>query len=150
MKILATNKRAYYDYEILEKFEAGLKLIGHEVKSVKVGHISLKGSYVIIKNQEAYLINAHIPPYQPLNAPRDYDPTRTRKLLLHKSQIKSLIGKTGQKGLTLVPLKVYTNQKGIIKLESALVRGKRKFDKRAAIAEREAKRRIERAMREKM
>jgi len=148
MPTLATNPRAKYDYHILETFEAGLVLAGHEVKAVKTGHMSLKGSYVTIKNEEAWLINAFIPPYQPKNTPADYQPDRTRKLLLNKKEIKSLIGQSKQKGLTLVPLRVYT-KKGKIKLGFALGRGKRQFDKRQKIKEREVKRKIDRALREK-
>jgi len=145
MATLAYNRRATFDYEILETHEAGIILAGYEVKSIKTGHLSLNGSYVTIRNNEAYLINAYIPPYQPKNMPGDYDPTRSRKLLLHKSEISSLIGKTKQKGLTLVPLKAYT-RKGRIKLEFALAHGKKKRDKREKIIAREAKRKIERMM----
>src|SRR4030042_3306317 len=148
MPTLAYNRRATFDYEILETYEAGMVLFGYEVKAIKTGHLSFAGSYVTIRNKEVYLINAYIPPYQPKNTPADYDPARTRKLLLHKSEIASLIGKTKQKGLTLVPLKAYT-KKGKIKLEFALARGKRKIDKREKIIEREAKRKIDRAIREK-
>ncbi len=150
MPTLATNKRATFDYEILEKYEAGLVLAGYEVKAARLGHMSLKGSYVVITNSEAYLINAHISHYQPKNMPADYEPTRTRKLLLHKSQINRLIGEYKQKGLTLVPLLVYTNKIGKIKLSFALARGKKKFDKRASIADKESKRRIQRAMTERV
>ncbi len=139
------NRRAHYDYEILEKFEGGLVLKGYEVKAIKTGKASLKGSYVLIRNNEAFLINAHISPYQEANTPDNYQPDQTRKILLRKSEIKSLIGKTKQKGLTIVPIKMYT-KKGIIKLQFGLGKGKRKVDKREAIAKREAKRRIERAM----
>jgi len=148
MPTLATNPRAKYDYHILETFEAGLVLAGHEVKAIKTGHLSLKGSYVTIKNKEAWLINAQIPPYQPKNTPADYQPDRTRKLLLNKKEIRSLIGQIKQKGLTLVPLRVYT-KKGKIKLGFALGRGKREFDKREKIIKREVKRRIDRALRGK-
>lgn len=149
MPILATNKRATFDYEILEKFEAGLVLAGYEVKAAKLGHMSLKGAYVVIAGNEASLLNAHISHYQPKNMPADYEPTRSRKLLLHKSEIKTLIGESKEKGLTLVPLSVYTNKTGKIKLSFAVARGKKKFDKRAAIGEKEAKRRIQRALRDK-
>lgn len=148
MKTLALNKRAKYDYDILETFEAGLVLKGYEVKSIKTGRISLKGAYVIIKDDEAYLINADIPPYQPKNVPEDYKPDRTRKLLLHKKEIKNLIGKGREKGLTLVPIRVYT-KKGKIKLEFGIGRGKRKIDKRELIKKREFKREKERRLREK-
>ena len=139
MAVLAENKRAYYDYEVLETYEAGLVLIGQEVKAIKTGHISLRGSYVVFKDEELFLIGANIPPYQPKNAPANYQPERSRKLLLTKSEIKSLIGKTRQKGLTLVPLKVYTN-KGKIKLLFGLAKGKKEFDKREKIKKREIER----------
>ena len=149
MPTLATNPRAKYDYHILKTFEAGMVLAGHEVKAIKTGHISLKGSYVIIKNEEAWLINAQIPPYQPKNTPTDYQPSQTRKLLLNQREIKSLIGQSKRKGLTLVPLRVYT-KKGKIKLAFALGLGKRQTDTREKIIKREVKRRIDRALREKI
>ncbi len=148
MPTLATNPRAKYDYHILETYEAGMVLAGHEVKAIKTGHLSLKGSYVTIKDEEAWLINASIPPYQPKNTPADYQPDRTRKLLLNKREIRSLIGQSKRKGLTLVPLRVYT-KKGKIKLAFGLGLGKRKADKREKIIKREVKRRIDRALRDK-
>ena len=148
MTTFAYNRKAGFDYEILETYEAGIILFGHEVKAIKTGHLSLAGAYVVIRGNEAFLINAHIPPYQPKNTPPDYDPNRSRKLLMHKSEIASLIGKTRQKGLTLAPLKVYTKRDKLT-LEFALARGKKKFDKRTKIIERETKRKIDRAMREK-
>lgn len=147
MKTLVINKRAIFDYEILETFEAGLVLAGYEVKAIKTGKASLKGAYVILRDHEAYLINAHISPYQPANMPQNYDPERPRKLLLTLRELKSLIGKTKQKGLTLSPLRMYT-KKGRIKLEFAVVRGKKKTDKREDIKKREDKRKMERAMKE--
>ena len=98
MKELAKNKKAFYDYEILEKFEAGMVLTGQEVKSIKSGRMSLKGSYVVLKDEEPYLIGASVPPYQPANTPKDYNPGKPRKLLLHKTEIKKLIGKSKEKG----------------------------------------------------
>ena len=145
IKNLTENRRARYDYEILETYEAGLVLYGFEVKAIKTGHISLKGSYVIIKNNEAYLLNAFIHPYQPANVPKDYNPERTRKLLLNKSEIRSLIGKSKQKGLTLIPLRLYT-KRGKIKLEFGIGKGKRKIDKREKIKKREVEREIQRKM----
>jgi len=145
MKILAKNKKAYFKYQILEKFEAGISLIGQEVKSIKSGRINLSGAYVVLKNSEVYLIGANIPPYQPKNAPADYQPERSRKLLLKKSEIKYLIGKTKQKGLTLVPLRVYT-KKGKIKLEFGIAKGLKKFDKRELIRKREVEREIKRVL----
>ena len=148
MPILAQNKRAYFDYEIIETFEAGMALIGQEVKAIKTGHISLKGSYVVIKDSEVFLIGANIPPYQPKNAPKDYEPQRSRKLLLKKSEIKYLTGKSKQKGLTLIPLKVYT-KRGKIKLEFGIGRGKKKSDKREAIKKREFERERQKALKER-
>jgi len=147
MPTLAINPRARYDYEILDTYEAGVVLIGQEVKAIKKGSISLKGAYVAIRNNEAWLINAQVSPYQPKNTPADYDSTRSRKLLLHKSEIRELIGKTKQKGLTLTPIRVYTKQNQI-KLEFGLGRGKRKSDKREKIKKRETQRKINRALKE--
>ncbi len=143
-KILAINRRARFDYEILEKMEAGLKLSGHEVKSARAGKVSLKGSFITMHEGEAYLTNAHISPYQPKNIPLPYDPHRPRKILLKKKELKSLIGR--QKGLTIIPLKLYT-KRHLIKLEIALARGKKKIDKRETIKKREAERTIRRAIR---
>ena len=153
MKILAANKKAGFDYEILENYEAGLVLYGHEVKAIKTGHVSLTGSYVVAKGNEFYLINALIPPYQPPNTPKDYDPQRSRKLLLKKSEIRSLIGKSKTKGLTLIPIKLYTKKsktpqgRGKIKLEFALAKGKKKIDKREKIKKRDIEREIGRKLR---
>ncbi|MFH1582295.1 MAG: SsrA-binding protein SmpB [bacterium] len=145
MKPLADNKKAYFDYEILEKYEAGISLIGQEVKSIKQGHMSLSGSYVVIRGNEAFLLGVHVPPYQPKNAPKEYDPQRTRKLLLRKQEINYLIGKTKEKGLTLVPLRVYT-LKGNIKLEFGVARGKKQKDKRETIKKRETERDMKREL----
>ena len=145
MKVLADNKRAYYNYEILDKYEAGIVLLGLEVKSIRTGHISLKGSYVILRGEEAYLVGAIIPPYQPKNTSKDYDPARSRKLLLKKSEIKELLGKGKEKGLTLIPLKIYTKY-AKIKLEFGIGKGKRKTDKRETIKKREIEREIEREL----
>ena len=140
MVTFAENRKARFNYEILETFEAGL-----EVKSIKNGRMNLAGCYINIHDGELYLIGASIAPYQPKNQPADYDPARSRKLLLHKKEIMSLLGKIQQKGLTLVPLKVY-NKGRRIKLEFAIVRGKKKYDKRAVISKRESKRNIERSL----
>lgn len=148
MKIFAKNKRAFFDYEIIEKYEAGIELFGFEVKSIKKGNISLKGSFVTIKNGQVCLINASISPYQPKNTPPDYNPSRTRKLLLKKEEIKILIGKVSQKGLTLVPLKVY-NRGSKIKLEIALAKSKKKFQKKEKIKEKDIKREMEREIKGK-
>lgn len=145
MTTLATNKRAHFDYTILDKFEAGLMLTGAEVKSIKTGHVSLKGSFVTMHDSELWLTNATIPPYPFANLPASYDPTRSRKLLVKKSEIKSLIGKMHEKGLTLVPLRVYTKRR-LVKLEFALSKGKKAFDKRSDIAKKEATRSMQRAL----
>ncbi len=145
MKILAENKKAYYNYEILEKFEAGVSLIGQEVKSLKTRGVNLAGSYVVIKNEEVFWIGAKIPPYQPKNAPSDYEPERSRKLLLQKEEIKRLIGKSKEKRLTLIPLKAYTKN-GKIKLEFGIAKGKRKVDKRELIKKREIERELKREL----
>jgi len=146
VKVLAENKKAYFNYEILEKFEAGISLIGQEVKSIKLGHINLAGSYVIIdKNSEVFWIGAKVPPYQPNNAPADYNPERSRKLLLKKKEINYLIGKSRQRGLTLIPLKVYTKN-AKIKLEFGIGKGKKEIDKREIIKKRETDKDIEREL----
>jgi len=145
MRVLAENKKAYFDYELLEKLEAGIILIGQEVKSIKLGRMNLTGSYVVFRDQELFLIGAKIPPYQPKNAPPDYTPERSRKLLLRKSEINHLIGKVKEKGLTLIPLKVYTRGDKI-KLEFAAAKGKRKSDKREIIKKRETDREIRRVL----
>jgi SsrA-binding protein len=141
--VIATNKRAYFDYEILETYEAGIELRGFEVKSIKTGRINLAGSYAIIRNNQAWLLNADIPPYQPKNTPEDYDSKRTRRLLLKKSEIKNLIGRIQEKGLTLVPLKVYTKHQKV-KVEIGLGKSRKKADKRELIKKREVEREIKR------
>ena len=141
MKVFSENKKAYFNYEILEKFEAGINLIGQEVKSIRLGRISLAGSYVVLKEGEVFLVGANIPPYQPKNAPADYDPERGRKLLLRKKEINYLIGKTRVKGLTLVPLRVYT-VKAKIKIEFGVAKGKKQADKREVIKKRDTDREI--------
>ena len=145
MAVFADNRKARHDYEILETFQAGLALNGQEVKSIKSGRIQLAGAYVILRGEELFLIGAHIPPYQSANAPADYNPERDRRLLLRKEEIQYLLGKIKERGLTLVPLKVYT-QKRNLKLEFGLARGKQKRDKREVLKKREAKREIERAL----
>jgi SsrA-binding protein len=145
-QIYSENKKAYYDYEILEKFEAGLILLGQEVKSIRAGHITLTGSYVVFNSkQEPSLIGTKIPPYQPNNAPQDYNIERTRKILLNKKEINYLQGKSKEKGFSLIPLKVYDNS-GRIKLEFALARGKKKYDKKEKIKSRDVEREINREL----
>ncbi len=139
MPTLATNKRARYDYEILETFEAGLKLLGHEVKAARAGLMSLKASYVTITGKGPELLNAHIGKYKSAGELKEYDTTRSRPLLLKKKEIRQLRGKIHEQGLTLVPLSVYTAH-NLLKLEFGLAKGKSKFDKRQSIKEREWKR----------
>lgn len=143
MASYAENRKARFDYEILEKYEAGIELLGTEVKSVRGGKMSLEGAFVIARGGEAYLINANIPPYQVKNAPSDYDPLRNRKLLLTKKEIEELGGSEKNKSLTIVPISVYNKGKKI-KIEVALVKGKKKFDKRESIKKRETDREINR------
>ena len=142
---LAVNRRAFHDYFIDEKYEAGVMLTGTEVKSTRNGRANLRDGFVRIDGSEAWLENVHISPYAQGNA-MNQEPMRPRKLLLHRKEISSLIGKVKQKGYTLVPLRLYITRNHI-KVEVGLARGKRQYDKREAIAEREAKREIARAVR---
>ena len=139
----AENRKAHFNYEILEKYEAGIELFGSEVKSVRGGQMSLEGAFIIVRGGEAYLINSNIPPYQPKNAPKDYDPLRNRKLLLTKKEIAELAGSEKNKSLTIVPILVY-NKNRKIKIGIALVKGKKKFDKRETLKKRDTEREIRR------
>ena len=139
----AENRKARFNYEILEKYEAGIELLGTEVKSVRGGQMSLEGSFIIIRGGEAFLINANIPPYQVKNAPKDYDPLRNRKILLTKKELAELAGSEKNKSLTIVPISVY-NKGRKIKVEIALVKGKKKFDKRETLKKRDTDREIRR------
>lgn len=141
-KTVASNRKAFYDYHIEEKYEAGISLLGTEVKSLRDGRVNLKDSYVIIKEGEAFLFNCHISPYSHGNI-NNHEPLRTRKLLLHKKEIAKLWGKISQQGLTLIPLKIYFKN-GKAKVEVGLAKGKRQYEKRDSIKEKEAKREIER------
>lgn len=145
MPTLALNKKGLYDYQVLEKFEAGLVLSGPEVKSVKAGQIKLLGSYVTINHTgQAFLVGAHISPYKPAAAIQsNYEPTKSRRLLLNKKEINYLLGKGREKGLTIMPISAYTKG-SLIKLEVGLVRGKKQFDKREIIKKRETDREIRR------
>ena len=144
-KDVAVNRRAFHDYFIDEKYEAGVMLTGTEVKSVRNGRANLRDGYVRIDNGEAWLENVHISPYAEGNL-MNHEPLRARKLLLHRKEISSLIGKVKQRGYTLIPLRIYISRNHA-KVEVGLARGKRQYDKREAIAARDAKREIERAMR---
>lgn len=148
MKTLAINKRASFDYFLHSHSEAGVVLSGQEVRSAKTGHISLKGSFVTVKGSQLYLTNANIPPYIHAGEVKNYDPTRPRKLLLHKNEINSFIGKSKAEGMTLIPTRVYV-KKGKIKVEIASATGKKQYDKRDTIAKRDSKRKIARTLRER-
>ncbi len=145
MNVFSQNKKAYFNYIILEKMEAGLILTGQEVKSIRQGKASLDGSYVFLEDQEPYLVNAHIPAYQPKNAPKEYNPKRERKLLLNKKEINYLVGKTKEKGLALIPLKIY-NKSAMLKLELGIAKGKKKADKRESIKKKDVEREIRQNM----
>ena len=145
MAVYAHNQRASFDYEFLQKYEAGLELFGYEVKAIKAGKMSLNGAHIIVRGGEVYLIGAQIQPYQAGNIPPEADPTRTIKLLLTKKEMGELAGVEHQKGLTIIPVSVY-NKKSRLKLELASARGKRKFDKRESIKQRETKRQIDRTL----
>jgi SsrA-binding protein len=147
IKIIATNRKAYHDYFIQETYEAGISLVGTEVKSLRAGKANLKDSYVHIKNGEAFLLNCHISPYSHGNI-QNHEPLRTRKLLLHKREIEKLWGKLKQTGLTLIPLKLYFKD-GKAKVEIGLAKGKRQYEKRETIKKKEAAREIERHLKSK-
>ena len=146
MTTIAVNKRASFDYALTDKYEAGLVLTGAEVKSIKTGHLSLKGSFVTFKGSELYLTNADIPFYKFAGLPTGYDSRRPRKLLVKKSEIKTLLGKVRVKGLTLVPIRVYT-KKRLIKLEFGVGRGKKEYDKREDIKKKDSNRAMKRLIR---
>lgn len=142
---VAANKKAYRNFEIIEKYEAGLGLLGSEVKSLRAGGGDLSGSYARIDGEQCWLVGAGIAPYKQAGD-RQHDPTRKRKLLLHKAEIRKIKIKLEQRGFTLVPLKIYFNDRGLAKIELALARGKRQYDKRQAITKRDQKREIDRSI----
>lgn len=144
IKIIAKNRKAYFNFEILEKFEVGIELKGTEVKSVRMSKINISDGYASIDNSEVFLKQVHISPYEQGNI-FNVDPMRVRKLLLHKREISRLIGETTQNGYTLVPLMVYLKN-GKVKIELGLAKGKKNYDKRQSLAKKDAKRRIEREM----
>jgi SsrA-binding protein len=144
VKIVCQNKKAYHDYHIEETIEAGIALLGTEVKSLREGKANLRDSYVLTKEGEAFLLNCHISPYSHGNI-LNHDPLRTRKLLMHREEIDKLSGKAATKGYTLIPLKIYFKD-SFAKVEIGVAKGKRLFEKRGTIKEREAKREIERAV----
>ena len=142
IRAIATNRRARHNYHIEETYEAGISLVGSEVKTLRGGKASLQDAYAVIRDGEVFLLGVHIPPYAQASI-QNHDPTRMRKLLLHKEEIRRLIGKINEKGLTLVPLRLYFKGNKV-KAELALAKGKRAYDKRQSIAEREAKREMSR------
>lgn len=147
MSSLAGNKRARFDFDILETFEAGLALLGTEVKSIRAGRAKLEGSYVVVRGGEAFLVGASISAFQPINTKKGYDPERSRKLLLSQKELKLIHRQTEQSHLTAVPLSLY-NKGGKIKLELALARGKKQADKRESIKSRDVKREIDRTLKQ--
>jgi SsrA-binding protein len=146
-KLIASNRKAHHDYEILETYEAGLVLRGTEVKSLRDGRADLKDSYARIEREEAWLLGCHISPYSQGNR-ANHDPERPRKLLLHRAELDRLLGRIMEKGLTLVPLRLYFRS-GRVKVELGLARGRKLLDKRHVIREREARREMDRAVRER-
>jgi SsrA-binding protein len=145
-KVFATNRKAYYDYHVLESLEAGLALTGTEIKSIRAGRVNLRDGYARVQNGEVWLYNTHISPYEQGNR-YNHEPMRPRKLLLHRGEIGRLAGKSQEQGLTLVPLRLY-ERKGHAKVELGVVRGKKQYDKREAIATRDARREIDRALKD--
>ncbi len=146
-KVVTKNRKAWHDYHIDETFEVGIVLTGTEVKSIRNARVNLKDSYARVEGGELFLYNMHISPYEPGNR-FNHDPLRVRKLLMHKIEIARLGGKTQEKGLALIPLKVYIKQ-GLVKIELGLARGKKLYDKRRDIADRDSKREMERSFRER-
>jgi SsrA-binding protein len=143
MKIITLNRKAFHDYEILDKLEAGIALAGTEVKSIRAGQVTLKDSFVEIHDQEAFLLRCHITPY--LNASFfNHEPERKRKLLLNKREIHRLDQKVKERGFSIIPLQLYFTPKGIVKIEIALVRGKRAYEKKQKLKERDIKREMDR------
>jgi SsrA-binding protein len=147
-KPVATNRKAFHDYFIEERFEAGIMLQGTEVKSLREGRVNLQDSYASVRGSEVFLHQCHISPYSHGNI-MNHDPTRVRKLLLHKSEIHKLLGKTQQKGLTLIPLRIYFSKRGYAKVELGLAKGKKLYDRRETIKAREAGREVQRAIKER-
>jgi len=145
VQLVGKNQRARFDYEILEKVEAGMSLVGTEVKSLRNRHVSFTDSYARVIGDQVFLYNLHIKPYGQAADSFNHDPTRRRKLLLHRSQIRRLAGKLNEQGLTLVPLAVYFNERGYAKVELGIGRGRKRYDKRERIKEREADREMARA-----
>lgn len=144
---LARNKKASFDYEIIESFEVGIELKGTEVKSIRAGKVNLKEGYAAVENGEVFLKQVHVSPYEQGNI-FNVDPLRVRKLLLHKEQIQRLIGETKEKGYSLIPLSMYLNR-GKVKVQLAIAKGKKNYDKRQSLAKKDAERRMQREMKER-
>ncbi len=144
-KVVCDNRQARYLYEIIETYEAGIQLVGTEVKSIRAGRVNLQDSYALLRDGEAWLLNAHISPYNASGQFFNHEPRRTRKLLLHRQELRKLIGKVEQQGLTLIPLKMYF-KRGWIKVSIALAKGKKVHDKRETIKRRQDQRDMQRAM----
>ncbi|MDZ4225937.1 MAG: SsrA-binding protein SmpB [Patescibacteria group bacterium] len=142
---LVQHKKARLEYEILEEYEAGIELLGLEVKSLRAGQGKLEGSHVVVRGGEAYIVGMVISPYQPANTPKEYDPNHTRKLLLTKKEIAELAAAEGQKGLTVIPISVY-NKGGKLKVRVAIARGRKKYDKRAVLKRRDTERDMRRTL----
>jgi SsrA-binding protein len=147
-KVVATNRKAFHDYFIEERYEAGIMLHGTEVKSLREGRVNLQDSYASVRGSEVFLHQCHISPYSHGNI-MNHDPTRVRKLLLHTAEIHKLLGKTQQKGLTLIPLRIYFTKRGYAKVELGLAKGKKLYDRRETIKSREAGREVQRAIKER-
>jgi len=146
IKVVATNRKAFHDYEIVDTFEAGLVLVGSEIKSIRGGQVSLQDGFVQFENGEAWLVNVHIAQYDPASR-LNHEPRRKRKLLLHRREIQRLMAKVQEKGFTMVPTRLYLKD-GRAKIEIAFARGKRLYDKRQAIAKRDSDRQIQRALKD--
>ena len=142
---LIEHKKARMNYEILEEFEAGIELFGHEAKALRGGQGKLEGTHVIVRNNEAYIVGMSVPPYQVANTPKEYDPERSRRLLLTKKELATLTGYDGKKGLTIVPLRVYNKGRNL-KVALGVARGRKNYDKRAVLKERDTKREIDRTL----
>ncbi|MFC2029541.1 SsrA-binding protein SmpB [Chloroflexota bacterium] len=147
VKVVATNRKARHDYHLSDAMEAGLVLMGSEIKSIRAGRVSLREGFVVFDEGEAWLVNVHVAQYEPANV-QNHEPKRRRKLLLHRREIDRLRGRVQEKGYTVIPTRLYLKD-GRAKVEIALAKGKRQYDKRQAIAKRDSKRRVDRALRER-
>jgi SsrA-binding protein len=145
LKNITVNKKAFHDYEIIEKIEAGMVLLGSEVKSIREGRVNLKDSYVDMKGEEAFLVNAHIGPYSNASY-NNHEPERRRKLLLHKRELRKFDKKVNTRGFTVIPLRMYFSPRGLVKIEIALAKGKRAYDKKQQIIERDIRRDMDREL----